>query len=341
MEKGFKDEYMKIRIEDISYYIPSKIVENDVMESLINKNNQLIPKGTLNRLFGIEKRHFAESSEMVSDLAVKAATPIVQKVGKENIDFLIFSAACSDLIEPATCNIIQYKLGLSCPAIDIKNACNSFVSAITVASSLIKSKIYKNVLIVNGEKLSDAIQLAPKDIFDLKKHMAAYSLGDAGAAMLLTATKDNEASKMDYQSSYTNGNHWNLCTIKGGGSLHPHDATQNYFEGHTVELQKVIAKEGADFFHKSIRESGWNIDEIKTVFTHQVSLSTFKLVSDITTIPLGKFKQIFHLYGNTAAASIPLSMGLAKEAGELERGDKIAIIGLAAGISLSLQLLTY
>lgn len=341
MEKCFKNGNMKIKIDQISYYTPSRSVDNQEIENLINQNEELIPYGTLIRVFGIENRFFADKDEMASDLAVKAAMPIVNNKGADSIDYLIFASACSDLIEPATCNIVQYKLGLKCPAVDIKNACNSFVSAITHASSLIECGIYKNIIIVNGEKLSDAIQFNPSNTENLKKHFAAYSLGDAGVAMLLTASNATEKSSIEYQSSYTNGNHWNLCTIKGGGSMFPHDASKNYFEGHTSELHQVIGKEGGTFFHNSMKQSGWQMEDINAVFTHQVSMSTFNLISDITEFPITKIHKIFPNHGNTAAASIPLSMAIAIEQGKLKRGDKIAIIGLAAGINLSLQLLIF
>jgi 3-oxoacyl-[acyl-carrier-protein] synthase-3 len=74
------------------------------------------------------------------------------------------------------------------------------------------------------------------------------------------------------------------------------------------------------------------------LFTHQVSPQTFIDVTSSTGIDINKCINIFDEYGNTAACSIPLSVWRAEQEGRLKKGDKIAIIGLAAGISISLQL---
>src|SRR5262245_10010432 len=96
-------------ITDVSSHVPARIVSNGEIEERV----RFLAPGSLKRLFGIEERRFA-ADEQVSDLAVAAARPIVDRIGAKNIDYLIFAAASADLIEPATCNIVQYKLGLRC-----------------------------------------------------------------------------------------------------------------------------------------------------------------------------------------------------------------------------------
>src|SRR5689334_18364940 len=108
--------------------------------------------GQLQKLCGIRARYFAAPDEQVSDLAVAASRCVVSAVGQDAIDLLVFASASCDLIEPATANIVQHKLGLRCPAMDVKNACNSFASGIHVASAMIESGAYRRALVVNGEK---------------------------------------------------------------------------------------------------------------------------------------------------------------------------------------------
>jgi acyl-CoA:acyl-CoA alkyltransferase len=342
-----------VKITDTSAYLPAHIVTNAEIEYRINSpqyslaqtafqpenGDTILPVGALKKLFGSHERRFAEVETQVSDIATQAALPIVVRKGRNNIDCLIFAAACADMLEPATANIIQLKLGLNCPVFDLKNACNSFVSAIQVGSSLIESGQYKNVLIVNGEKLQDAIKFDIDDTHHLRKHLAAYTLGDAGAAVLLE--KSTDESGIVYQKFKSNGQYWDLCTVLGGGSRHPHTHKFNYFEGKTGEMQSVFLAEFSDLIKTCFIETAWQVSDVKHFFMHQVSLDTFKAVAKHCQLPPERFIHSFTKYGNIAAASIPVNLHEAVMAGKIQKGDKLMFIGLGAGISIGLQLVIW
>ncbi|MEK6780122.1 MAG: ketoacyl-ACP synthase III [Bacteroidota bacterium] len=330
---------MRAAITHINSYLPNRIISNDEIEHWVNKSETWLPPGCMERLFGIRERRYADENQQTSDLAMLAATPIVEQVGAYTIDCLIFAAACSDLLEPATANIVQQKLGLHCPVFDVKNACNSFVNGIQVASSFIQSGIYKNVLVVNGEILHHSIRFNLEPHEDISRRLASYTFGDGGAAALLSTSTD--VSGLYYQKFKSNGEHWKLCTIMGGGSLFPHDPNKYYFEGFTSELKTQLIEESNGMVAEALLKTGWKSDEITHVFTHQVSMNTFDVVAQHAGMCKTKFRSIFQSTGNTAAASIPLAMHQTFEQGKLKRGDKILIIGLAAGVSISIQLIIW
>jgi 3-oxoacyl-(acyl-carrier-protein) synthase III len=330
---------MRATITHINSYLPDRIVCNDEIEQWVNKSEIWLPPGCMERLFGIRERRYAEENQQTSDLASFAAIPIVKQVGAGTIDCLIFASACSDLLEPATANIVQQKLGLHCPVFDVKNACNSFVNGMQVASSFIQSGMYKNVLVVNGEILHHSIRFNLLPDEDISRRLASYTFGDAGAAALLCRSTDD--SGLYYQRFKSNGEHWKLCTIMGGGSLFPHDPDKYYFEGFTSELKTQLIQESKGMVDNALRETGWKTNEIAHVFTHQVSMNTFDVVAQHAGVCKTKFRSIFQKTGNTAAASIPLAMHKTWEQGLLLKGDKILVIGLAAGVSISIQLIIW
>src|ERR1043165_1397847 len=116
------------KIEHIACYAPERVVTSRDVESIVNRSGPYLPPDIIHQKFGVASRRYADQEIQASDLAVAAAQKILAKTGTKLIDCLIFAAGSSDLIEPATANIIQSKLRLSCPAFDIKNACNSFVN---------------------------------------------------------------------------------------------------------------------------------------------------------------------------------------------------------------------
>src|SRR5687768_2225467 len=106
---------MRAAISHVNSFLPDRIVDNDEIESLVNRRRMTLPPNSIERLFGARQRRYAEPHQQTSDLAAAAALPIVEEVGKEKIDCLIFASACNDLLEPATANIVQQKLDLHCP----------------------------------------------------------------------------------------------------------------------------------------------------------------------------------------------------------------------------------
>jgi acyl-CoA:acyl-CoA alkyltransferase len=323
----------------VSYYAPGNIVTSREVERVVNSGRAFLPDNIIHKQFGVSERRFAGESVQASDLAVGAARKILERIDPRRIDCLIFAAGSSDLIEPATANIIQSKLGLSCPALDIKNACNSFVSGLQVADAFVVSRQYTNVLVVTGEKLSTIIKINPDDRKDLSKRLACLSMGDGGAAALVTAS--NDESGILAQTFFTRGDYWHLCTVLGGGTMHPHDATKVYFEGKTKELRSIFLAKKARIVEECLEKVGWNINDIDHFFMHHVSASTFELVAKSFGVDPGKFFNVMEHHGNMAAASIPFAMSKAIECGRLRRGDKMMLIGVASGISISIQLVVW
>lgn len=330
---------MKPYISEIEVFLPPRKVSSTEIEERVNRNGKFVPAGSVERMFGVKERRFADEQTQVSDLAANAARKIVEKHGKENIDCLVFASACSDLIEPATANIVQDKLGLSCPSFDVKNACNSFVTALQIAQAFIMAGTYKRILIATGEKLSNSIKFDIRDDDDLKGRLASLSFGDAGSAVLIEAGMNGRG--IVFQRFKTSGKHWSLCTIQGGGSMFPFEMDKNYFIGKTSELAEVMFEEGSEFVINCFKDAEWKMESVDHVFTHQVSQRTFEQVAKYFDIPEEKFHKVIGEFGNTASASIPLALNRAAENGSLKKGDKVAIIGLAAGISISVQLLIW
>ncbi len=330
---------------DIGAYIPARKVDNAEIEDRVNHRKKLLPEGALMRLFGCETRYYAAPQEQTSDLAAQAAMPIVEKYGSNNIDFLIFASASSDLLEPATANIVQQKLGLRCPVMDVKNACNSFVSGLQTADAMIQAGFYEQILIVTGERLSSVINFEIQDAAHLRRSLAAFSLGDAGTAVLVAKNPKNSGkdvgSGIKKQRFMSLGEHWDLCTVKGGGSMFLHDISKNFFEGQTKELGLVIHREAARFVQVFFAEHNTAPHYYDHIFTHQVAESALDLISQEMALPLDRISRTFREYGNTAAASIPLSIHKSLKNNTLNRGDKVLILGLAAGVSISAQSLIW
>lgn len=176
---------MGVAIRSIGTYLPERVVCNTDLEEKIQDVGIRLPDGSLKKMFGIESRRYAAPCQQVSDMACLASEYLWNTVDKSCIDLLIFASASGDMIEPATASIIQNKLGLTCPSFDVKNACNSYVTALHLAHALLKGEFYDNIFILTSEKLSDTVRLQPTSMEDFKSNLASFSFGDAATATLL------------------------------------------------------------------------------------------------------------------------------------------------------------
>ena len=146
-----------------------------------------VPPGIVERRTGVRTRRVAADGVNCSDLAAAAARKVLEQTGTHarEVDLLIFASPSQHLIEPATANIVQEKVGTACPVFDLKNACNSFLNALQVADSLIQAGAHRNVLIAVGEMPSRVINWSVDGRRSLKRSFVGYTVGDAGAAALV------------------------------------------------------------------------------------------------------------------------------------------------------------
>ena len=332
------------RLLALSAYLPRQAVANQAVEQKALCAGKPLPPGTLQRMFGLRERRFAAADEQVSDLAAEAARPLLEAMGTGGIDLMIFAAASSDVIEPATANIVQEKLGLACPVFDVKNACNSFLTALQIAQAYVQAGMARQVLVCAGEKPSEVIRYATRSEDELALALAGYTLGDGGAAALVGRVDDEgdaerpQGHRLLFEAFHSEGNLWHLCTIKSGGSQAPRDVEQSYFVGYTRAMLQGLRERALPYLAAQLRQAGIGADNIDLLIVHQISAQTIQMVAAQLGVPAERCFSTFAHTGNTAATSLPLAMVAAQQAGRLLPGMRVALVGLASGISIGLQI---
>src|SRR3989441_6542060 len=158
------------------------------------------------------------------------------------VDLLIYASVSQDLVEPATANIVQEKVGTRCPVFDLKNACNSFLNALQVAEALIQNGTYRTILVTVGELPSRCIKWSLRDREDLRLSFPGYTLGDAGAAALLQPSDNGRG--IYYRNFKTASRFWDLGVIPGGGTMHPRGDEWTYIQGDGTRLKDAFFEVG-------------------------------------------------------------------------------------------------
>lgn len=329
---------LRSAIDSIAHYLPGPPVKTeDVNRRIFETTGFELTNGLIERLTGVRTRHYRGPEEQCSDLAVVAARKAIDRaqVSLDEIDLLVFASCTQDLIEPATANIIQEKLGCRrAQVLDVKNACNSFLNGLDVADSHIRAGKSRCALVVVGETLSLSIDWEIRSTEDLKSRLASLTLGDAGAASILTPVPEESERGILATGFRSYGEKWRLATVLAGGSMHRFDAKHGFFHSEPGELRSAALELIPGVVSEVLNSIGWQASEVDVGCGHQVTEEIVQGVRELCGIRPGHEMVTVTDCGNTAAASIPLCMSCAYDQGKLTPGAKILLVGGAAGFSV-------
>jgi 3-oxoacyl-[acyl-carrier-protein] synthase III len=206
---------MASRITGVAAALPERVRSSAEVEAMIEGFRP--PARIVERVSGVRNRHVAADDEIASDLAVAASRKVLANTGTDpaGIDLLLFGSASQDMAEPATAHVVAAKLGLACPVMDVKNACNSLLNAVQVADALITAGQHDRVLVCTGEVPSRAIRWRVRDGAQFAESFPGYTLSDGGAALLVERSTEPGILHVRFTADSTA---WDIGTLPGGGS---------------------------------------------------------------------------------------------------------------------------
>lgn len=298
---------MCTRIIGTGSYIPKKVITNDDLSHTLDTSDAWISTRT-----GIHNRHIAEGMTS-SDMAYIAARRAVDDSGLNpaDIDVIIVATSSPDYAFPSTAALVQAKLeAVNAACFDISAACTGFIYAYSIAQGYIAGGMYKNILIIGTEVMSEHV--------DWKDRSVCVLFGDGAGAAMLTADKDNLSSVM----IHSDGSRGNVLTC-GKDNIFMDGQEVFKFAVKTVpmSIQDILNKE-------HIRA-----DDVGMYILHQANQRIIQAVSKRLGISMEKFPMNMQEYGNTSAASIPILLDELNRNNRLVRDELIVMSGFGAGLS--------
>ena len=326
---------VRARIAGVSAHLPERRLSSRAVEAEIRRcSNGFVPRADIiDTMTGIQYRHVADDTVQASDLAVAASVKLLADRGivPADLELVLFAAASQDMAEPATAHIVCAKLGARCPAFDVKNACNSVLNAIEVAEALIISGQYDRVLIATGETPSRAVRWRVRDFAQFAESFPGYTLSDAGAAVLLERA---ETGGIFHRSFVADSRYWHVGTLPGGGSAHPRDPEYTYYRMDGPGLRRAFEALGRAPLDAALARSGVGWTDFAVICVHQVAMPYLEALVEQSGIPADRVLVTLPEHGNLASATLPFHLSTALEQGRAEPGDRVALVGLAGGVSL-------
>lgn len=314
-----------VKIVGIGHYAPARVVTNHDLEAWLDTSDEWITTRT-----GMKRRHWASEGEATSDLASAAASAALVHAGltATDVDCVIVATVTPDYYFPATACLVANRLGVAQkPAFDIAIACSGFIYGLTVASGLIRSGVYRRILLIGAESLSK--------ILDKNDRSTAILFGDGAGAVILERSNEDSFLASDLGAD---GSRPELLYAQGSGSRNPLDHAALDAKVHLIHMQgretfKLAVTKMVESTDSVLRKANLTKADVTFLIPHQANKRIIDAMARYLELPDDKVVVNIAEYGNTSAASIPIALSETARAGMIKPGDVIVFVAFGGGLS--------
>lgn len=266
---------------------------------------------------GIEERRRARPGEELLDFAEEAARRALDGAGitAKEVDLVLVATTTYTEIMPSASAMLAHRLGAALPAaMDVGAACNGFVAALDLATAQVESGRAKNVLVVGADLMLS--------IVDEGDRGTAIVFGDGAGACVVRA-------------------------VAGPGRIAPFIRGSDGAFGHLIkasQIERRIDMMGHETFREAVdrlaqitleavEAAGTTIGDVDLFVYHQANSRILKAVGERINLPAERVADYIGHYGNTSAATIPISLAEAEREGRLRAGSRVLVAGFGSGLT--------
>jgi 3-oxoacyl-[acyl-carrier-protein] synthase-3 len=313
-------------IVGFGHYAPERRVLNGEIEQRLG-----LEPGWILRRTGISERRYAAPDQALTDIAAPAADMALAacSLKREDIALTLLATSTPDHLLPPSAPLLAHRLGLArSGGIDLAGACGGFLYALTLADSFVRTHAAP-VLVVAANILSRRINPGERG--------SSILFADAAGAVVL-APSDVPGTGIIGAHLAADGSGYNLIRIPGGGSRRPYET------GMPVEDTQMIMSDGKAVFTKAVdlmvssartamTKAAVTIDEVDCFVPHQANGRMTAVVAQLLGVPAPKLVSTIAGYGNSSAATIPLSLSMVATERGFARGTRILMCAAGAGLT--------
>ena len=300
---------------------PGRIVENKEIEDKLE-----LKHGIIERLTGIKRRYYITERESLHSLASDACQEVIFKSGinPSDIDLMIFYTEVPTTYREGSVLHKRYyelsahiqhalkkeSLDISCECINLSGSCVVFISALQIATSLIKCGYKKNVVIIGAANNSTFLNEIDKNVF--------MAFGDGASATIVTESEQKgfiDFFRMTDSDGFNAGYFENYDTLIID--------RKRVAEFAPVALK--LAVEGI------LKKTNLKIEEIDLIIPHQAGDRIINKGMELCEIPANKVYLCLENYGNTGSPSVQIALSNALEDNRIKRGDLVLLVAFGIG----------
>lgn len=314
------------RMAGFGHYVPERRVENAELEAHFN-----LDAGWIERRTGIRARHWAMPEDRLTDMAAKAGAMALHQSGldRRDIGMLLLATSTPDHLLPPSAPLLAHRLGLrQAGALDVAGACSGFVQALVLADGFVRTH-GKAVLVVAANILSRRI--------NWQERASAILFADAAGAVVLEPSTQPGRGLLSSEL-VSDGSNYELIGIAAGGSAQPFEMAMD------LEETRMTMRDGRKVFSLAVEMMGDCATEalksanvsppaIDRFIPHQANSRIIDALEERLGLDADRSVRTLGEYGNSSAATIPLSVSLAANMRPFQSGETLLMTAAGAGMS--------
>ena len=302
-------------------YVPAHFLDNNDLAEMVDTSDEWIRERT-----GVIRRHIIEDETTVS-MSVEASRRALAESGiaPEELDLILVSTFTSEVLLPCTACEVQKELGaVNATGFDLNAACTGFLFAYNTAQAYIAAGVYKTVLIIGAESLSNTVNWEDRGTCIL--------FGDGAGAAVLKARE----GEMIQPVTHSDGKLGDALTcMSRHRKTYPRDSVDldSYMQMDGQAVFKFAVRRVPEVIQEALSGVQFEVGDIDYFVLHQANKRIVEAVAKRLDENIEKFPMNMDEYGNTSSASIPILLDEMNRKGMLKRGDRLVMAGFGAGLS--------
>jgi 3-oxoacyl-[acyl-carrier-protein] synthase III len=305
------------KIVGVGRALGSRIVANRDLERTLDTTDEWIATRT-----GIRERRFVGEDEDCATLAIEASKKALENagVGGDSVDLVLCATSTAPESMPSVACLVGEAIGApGVGAFDLAAACAGFSYAASVADSMLESGAASRVLLIGADAMSE--------IVDQKDRSTAVLFGDGAGAVILDPS-DGDSGFVDHIL----GADGRMAPLGRAG--HPGDEHKLYQNGR--EVFKFAVRILPEMVEKLLSRNAISLDDVQYIIPHQANARIIQAAARKMEASEEKIVVNLDRFGNTSAASIPLSYPDIYE--KLKPGRYIITVGFGFGLTWAANL---
>ncbi len=342
-------KFSRTVVESIACVLPPQVWTSERVErELAPVYERLkLPYGRLELMTGIRERRFWEPGTTPSQASAKAGEAVLAKtrLKKADIDWMFHCAVSRDRLEPATAAYVHGLLGMPTRTgfFDISNACLGFMNGLTTAAAMIESGMIRSALVLSGENGFPLVEHTIRQLLDpaldrnaIKPFFANLTIGSgAVGAVLCRDEMAPQAPRLLASAVRTDTGANHLCEgdTSSGSSLDMRTDSEAL-----LRAGIALARQTWEAFSE---ETGWDSGTPDRTICHQVGRRHQLALYEVLGLDIARDFSTFETCGNVGSVSLPLTLARALEQGAVQKGQKVALLGIGSGLSCQMTALQF
>lgn len=340
--------FKHVCIESYALYLPEyEVTSREIEDRIAPLYERLnVPIGTLEKLSGIQSRHFFDDDQTPSQISTKAAAMALEGIGfdRSELRALFNCSVTRDFFEPATAVLIHSNLGFPEDTItmDITNACVGFSHGMVMLANLIESGVMKAGVVVAGENISRITKASYDHLLsnghigrdELLRMMPTFTLGSGAVAMVLChdsiATQRHRIMGCVSRAASV---HHKLCVGNGDFFFNQLTGLNPLMSTDSHPLMAAAAKLGGRAWQDASELLGWSNEDIDLILCHQVGRQVNEGFYRTMGLPMEKEFTVYQRYGNMISAAMPSALITAAQENRIKEGSKVLLTGFGSGLN--------